>query len=262
MITRRVIKNGDKTILLEAINATTVNLVTNNAMIIEKRSNGRDIIELSIGEPKDFYLCSNNNFNEIIFDIGDGRNISYKITQITAVDSMKYRLKTHSRTTCSFFLPPMLGYDRKWFSWDKYFINAYLVKDFHNDDPKIGLAYRFIPEQAFLSFEKKLMCRKEYLYTYDLDYETELNVFTTGSIRNNTNLQRIVDGQYSMISPVLKEGILRFHNQTKDDVLGGILYKTENRRKQLELNLGSPIDKELELFSLIDLDKELITITK
>jgi len=49
-----------------------------------------------------------------------------------------------------------------------------------------------------------------------------------------------------------KNHILRFHNLTKETLIGRVLFKADERRKQLELDLGVVLPPDVELYDKPD----------
>ena len=57
-----------------------------------------------------------------------------------------------------------------------------------------------------------------------------------------------------------KLDILRFHNQSIDDEIGQVLYKHKDRKRQLEARLGTTLDENTELLSIINIEEETFKI--
>jgi hypothetical protein len=65
-------------------------------------------------------------------------------------------------------------------------------------------------------------------------------------------------GYYSLFKETVKWQILSFHGYKRDGELAQILFKSEERRKQLELDLGEPLSADSELFSIMETKDEVL----
>ena len=66
------------------------------------------------------------------------------------------------------------------------------------------------------------------------------------------DFQKFCEGKYSQMSHSYKLKVLTFHGLTKDTLIGKVLFKSEDRKKQLELDLGSSIPDDVELYDKPD----------
>lgn len=78
----------------------------------------------------------------------------------------------------------------------------------------------------------------------------------------------ILEGKYSKIKDETKLHILKFlgqeykNNDAKTSDMFDVLYKTDNRRLWLENLIGCRLDKDSELASILDTEKENLTLDK
>ena len=59
---------------------------------------------------------------------------------------------------------------------------------------------------------------------------------------------------------IYKLKILDFHDMDIDQVLGQILFRSDERRQELEKKLNAEIDKTSELLSALDKEKETLNL--
>jgi len=265
MITKQLIKLPfKKHIVLEVVDARTIILHTtsNTISTYPTISNSKTI--LSIGEY--FHIDLQRSLNTLCFLIenehGEKRAIVYNIRKILAVNENTFSLFTHERTISSYFITPMLlnkEFTKSNISWDRYFINTYLVQLPNTQERVIGLLYRFFPVSSYLRLETLLTNHPNFISLYELDYSTTLFLFKYPPKYIN-DLQTLYNSTYSIFSNSLKEKILKFFNATPEHELNKILYKEESRRKQLELHLGEPIPTYVELFDRFEPDAEVLNI--
>jgi hypothetical protein len=270
MITKQVIDTpSGKNITLEILDARTIVLTTTVSAVAQYPASSGKPTELHIGD--DIYVDVNSPFKQFLFQLWeDGPRIAYNIKTIVKVDTGKYLLHTHDRTVSSYFLTPMLGFDKHWFEWDRYFINAYFVKLLQTGKTSpykytngtqyvIGILVRFLPINDFIQFEHKLKKHPLFLFHYDMDYQTSLLIFKPDP-RYNEDMQRVSESRYSKLSEKLKSEILRFHNFPKEGEMDQILNRSEIRQRKLELELRGTIPDDVDLLDRVDFSKELITI--
>ena len=265
MIAKRTVKLKDERLLiLEAINARHIKLYTNstNIQTFNNMDSEKEFIT-AITISDEFILDLNDpDLSNIKFKITDTFTSIYSITKITAVEKSTYLLETVERSNSSFFVPPLVVPSRDWIEWSRLFSNAYFVY-FKNPINKycIGLMFRFIPTSAFHILEDKLTNLESFYKHYPWDYNHELFTFVISKDQSN-DLELLLESKYSKISEQYKQKILEFHGYSKTGDLAKVLYKHPDRRRQLELDLDvDNINNSIELFQVIDLDKELLKIT-
>ena len=270
MITRQIIKLATgKHIILEVTDARTIILTTNLPAVA---CNGLSkITELIIGD--EIYINLDSPFKKFMFSISEeSPKLVYDIQSIRQLDTGKFMLSTHNRTVSSYFLSPMLEFDKDWFKWDYFFINTYFVRlrqpikagsyrVTNGDKYAIGMLYRFIPSDNYRIFELELMKHPQFLFHYDMDYQTCLFVFRPKE-QHLKDMDIIGEGRYSKLSEKFKQQILQFHKFPSDGEMAQILSRSKIRQQKLELKLGVPIPDDIDLLDKIDFGKELITINE
>ena len=74
------------------------------------------------------------------------------------------------------------------------------------------------------------------------------------------NGQYFKEGKYSKLDDEFKLKILDFHGMAVDSALSKILFKSDERRKQLEKKLDAEIPDNSELLSIINLEDEILDL--
>jgi hypothetical protein len=271
MITKQVINlHIGKQILLEVLDARSIMLTTDSLLITQYPINSLKPLRINVAS--EIYVDTSNAFHKFIFPITKDRNMSYEIRIIKRIDVGKYLLLTHERTVCSYFLPAMLSdsttkanaYDRDWFGWTNYFMNAYFVMLPEEERPNgskycIGLLYRFIPVEGFIEFEHRIKSHPMYLMNYEMDVDTTLMLFRVPKeYYKDENI--LFASKYSELSDKLKSKVLTFGKFAKDGDMAKILCKDPRLKRQLELDLRAEIGDNVELLERIDAVKETIII--
>ena len=194
----------------------------------------------------------------------------YKIKRIKkessqGVAGQGYYLYTHDKLSkTSNFIFPYLGKNREYFKWNENFVNSFIGTEEDGDyGTSIYLLYRYDGSNSFSIFEKEITEHKWYKETIDTD---KFHVLFRFDVPESalSDIDMLIRGKYSRISEEAKRQILSFHNTTKDKPLGDILYRGENRRKQLELELSEPrngsiikIDESADLLDPFDIEEEI-----
>lgn len=167
------------------------------------------------------------------------------------------------------YILPMLGLkSSQFFNRDSLpqsqYINCFIGDSNKNINNKILLLYKFHSSRLYLNFEVVLQKHDLYDYSYETDNSHTMFVFNIPDKYLN-DYNKILKGKYSTISDIYKEHIISFHSLSKSSETFGILYKTNNRREQLELDIneGLPrfnwtkIPDNVELESLFDNNIEI-----
>lgn len=179
------------------------------------------------------------------------KKITYKVSNIRRVDSTyNYVLQTHHNTFTSQFLLPALGFNRDYFSFNQYLVNAYYV-----DSETMLLLYRFYPSDPYKELEFKLGNSPQNVKIQDVDGNFVLMEFKVPK-QYKHDCEAFLEGKYSEFSETLKKQILKFHNYSTEGTTAKILYKDSALRNQLELHLGAIINEDLDLFDKPDLYAE------
>tara|TARA_R110002074_G_scaffold159384_2_gene316706 strand:+ start:802 stop:1542 length:741 start_codon:yes stop_codon:yes gene_type:complete len=181
---------------------------------------------------------------------------NYKINIITKKmvnSAITYELSSDKLTKSSLFILPMLNGNRRLYMFDSLFINCFIgTKEYKNH---IVLLYRFSGESTFLKFEEALSQFAGFVKTYDPSPEYVVFVFKIPSTQEK-NYNYIINGKYSKIDILYKNKILEFHNFTPEGDLAQILFRSKNRKKRLEEQLGIELPNSAELHSVMDLEAE------
>lgn len=187
----------------------------------------------------------------------------YKIQEITressqASDGAGYYLHVHKKLSkTSNFLLPLLGSNRNAYRWTQNFANSYIGLENDGDyGDSLYLLYRYDGTKLFAEFEADIKEHPWYEQTIDTDpYHVLFKFNFPEEVKEEVNL--IINGKYSKISEQLKTRILDFHLSGKDRPLGQILYKSPQRKKALEEELGGKIPEDLDLLDAFKSEDEV-----
>jgi len=181
---------------------------------------------------------------------------NYKINVITKKmvnTATTYELSSAKLTKSSLFIFPMLNGNRNLYMFDRLFINCFIgTKEYKNH---IVLLYRFSGESLFLKFEEALSQFAGFVKTYDPSPEYVVFVFKVPTTQRQ-NYNYIINGDYSKVDVLYKNKILEFHNFTTEGDLAQILFRSKNRKKRLEEQLGVELPDNAELHSIMDIEAE------
>jgi hypothetical protein len=182
---------------------------------------------------------------------------AYYITHIERIDDDVFSLYTFTRNKTSLFLLPLLGENRAYFSWNKYFVNAYLGRCGEIELGNLYLLYRFFNVEDYLKLEEKLKRHKLFVKRYDTDKNHTLFHFKLPEDKLK-EIEAFKAGKYSLFAEPCKFNILSFHGYQKDSELSQVLFKSEKLRKQLELYFGEDLHPDTELYSIMSLEDEVL----
>ena len=236
-------------LIFKPVNALTFR-ITGGTKIIIPHTIDRKIISLEVPEG-------------ILFECGETvaiDNLRYKIKYITRKIKkgvLYYELSMAKRTKASTFIMPMLGGGRRLFFWTRLFLNCFIKTK--EEDYCIALLYRWSDDPLFLKFERALSTFRDFKKVYDPSDDTILFVFDIPKAFKK-DFKYFIKGKYSKLSYEYKLDILRFHNQSIDDEIGQVLYKHKDRKRQLEARLGTTLDENTELLSIINIEEETFKI--
>ena len=199
-----------------------------------------------------------DSVNKIYTLIIEGVKYFYNIKVITELEKNKrYLLTTDRWTKSSIFMLPLLGQLAHNLN-NPWFYNAYIYKkngECTLDDGCLILSYRYFNVPNFLSFERFLLKLPNIVHIF------ETTGFTHVVIRLPDNLEKDFEafktGQYTKFSKSTKKDILAFYKNST--AMYDILYATEQRRKQLELDLQHYVNTT-ELFDILDKNEETLFI--
>ena len=205
-------------------------------------------------------------------ELPDGRFISkgdvlkvkerpYKINIITRevydLKTISYILKTAERNKSSMFVLPMLGGSRHLFMYNSQLLNAFIGFNDHVDC--IVLLYRWSGDPLFAKFENALKQFQSFIISYDPDPYHVIFVFKIPT-DHEEDYKKFLIGKYSELSDIFKLKIIDFHNAELDGTLGQILFKSNNRRLELEEKLGCKLPEDSELLSIINEEDEILNL--
>jgi hypothetical protein len=150
------------------------------------------------------------------------------------------------------YLLPMLGKNFKFFSVNKRLMNVYLSEDKNF----LFLKYRFINSSEFIKFDSDL--QKHPLYRGDSHPDKTFIAYRFRiPVKYSKDINLILEGKYSKVSDDLKKSVLKFYDTDKSSHLGGVLYKTKERRSFLENLVGCNVPDSLDLDDKPNLQLEL-----
>lgn len=167
-----------------------------------------------------------------------------------------YNMCNSLLTSSSTFVLPFLGVNRKWFLWDRLFINCFIGTTPEDTGKVIALLYRFSGEPVFLKFEAAMCAFRNFIKRYDPDPYHVMFVFDvpTSAV---ASYEHYVNGRYSEIDGIWKLKIMDFHGFDSNGHTGKILFQDEDLRKDLEKTLDVELSPEAELHSAPDLKYEV-----
>lgn len=213
-------------------------IIYNDIYIFRLKINDRyisigDTLSLKIGDsPTKFYVSRIEHFLEN----------SFLIFSSTPTKTFNFLIPTISD-----------NYSKDYFLLDSFLENAYL----YNKEPsEILLTYRYSDNEIYQNFINQVESHPNYLKTIQVNESLEGIVFSIDSKFLN-DAKHFVNGKYSKFSNTLKSKIISFYQLPKKGKMYDILMKTEKRRRELEQLLDVQIDKELELFSIPEIEEEL-----
>ena len=266
--------NADgRTIMLEAIDARSVRITTNHPEVLEYKEPNGQLVGLAIADK--FLINTRVPDQSIIsFDMGEQHGqrwtAKYQVTKLKRSSENVYIAQTMRLNNCSFFTLPMLGFDREHFGWDWSLANVYIGKlpppdldgEFKRDyDYCILVLTRFYYIDKYSALESRLKKHPNYSFQKSTDFQHILYAFGV-PIEYRDDFTKVMHSKYSELSPKLKSEIMRFHKFSATGSMSKILVKDNKYRKQLELDLQAPIAPHMELFDLVDLEAELLTLTQ
>ena len=240
--------NSDNKVLIEVLNARTVRVVVDATPItIERLPKGR-IKAVYVGAKSYIDL---DESNKIFVNVGDKMQV-YTINEIMQVVDNVFIVNTEPRTKASYFITPMLGNSKEDFRWDQYFINTRLSKD----NQFAVIKYRFFNSDNYREFEYTLTRHELFTKMSDENHQHVLFEFRIPEVYLK-EVPKFLSGQYSKLSEPYKKKVLQFLHYNRNGELGQILYKTDRRRRQLELKLGVNLSEDLELYDKPNLKMEI-----
>ena len=236
---------GKKNISFQPISSTTVRIMGNTEDIVPKLFK-EELISLGLPNKKVISVGE-------IFKI---KSVPYKVNIIKEIlidNELCYDLIVAQKTKTSLFILPMLGGNRTLLFYDTLFINAFIEKEGKEDH--IVLLYRKSRKKVFKDFTNLLEQCKGYVSTYS---PTSSHIVFTFKVprKYKADFRRFKQGKYSEFKDTYKLQILDFHRLDIDGTMGQILFKSTERRIQLEKRLDAILPQDSELYSIMNEDEE------
>jgi len=246
-------------ISFQPLNASTVRIIGGPDEIIPHFKDGK-IISLELPTKSEI----TEKLNTRAIAVGETfkiKSVPYKINSIkesiSEEEELCYDLIMADRTKTSLFILPMLGGNRRLLFYDSLLINAYLETKGKED--YIVLLYRKSRKKVFTEF---------------LDLVQELRSFEsieapnphcyvikfTFPLKHQQNLKMFKTGKYSKFKDEYKLDILDFHRYDIDGRMGQILFKSSERRRELEEKLDAILPKDSELYSIMNKENEQLNL--
>tara|TARA_R110000850_G_scaffold143928_1_gene266104 strand:- start:31654 stop:32397 length:744 start_codon:yes stop_codon:yes gene_type:complete len=201
--------------------------------------------------------------NDSFIAVGDKLKIKGEPYKINIIEKIKdggalvYHLKTAERTKSSIFVLPMLSGDKHLFLYDSNLINAFIKHD--NSEDCIVLLYRWSSDPLFAKFDLALRKFPTFIKAFDADTQHTVYIFEIPE-HHDLNFKYFKEGKYSKLDDDFKLKILEFHGMGVDSSLSKILFKSEERKKELEKKLDAEIPENSELLSIIDVKNETLNL--
>jgi hypothetical protein len=239
-----------KELVYTPLNAITFRITGGTKSLIPHELNG----VIHALEGPDGIILSVDNTTEI-------KKIKYKVNFIERTivgKTIYYDVHMAKRTKSSIFIMPMLGGNKKLFFWDRLFVNAFIETPEEKDC--IALLYRWSSDPLFIKFEKALSKFRSFRKKYDPNPYYVLFVFDIPK-RYKRNYKLFKEGKYSKFSKTYKIEILDFHDLEIDNEVGQILFQSPKRKKIMEDKLGTILEDDSELLSIIN-EEETFDLTK
>lgn len=225
-------------------------IISGGTLSIVPQYEGGNIVSLAM--PDNYFIA-----------VGDTikiKNEPYKVNIINKIEKnnvITYHLKTAERTKTSIFILPMLSGNRNLFLYDTHLINAFIgVEDIQDH---LVLLYRWSEDPLFAKFDLALKKFPTFVKAYDPDPNHTVYVFKIPK-KHIKNFVLFKEGKYSELDDNYKLKILDFHYMTADSALAKILFKSYERKAQLEKKLDAELPEDSELLSIIDLETEILNL--
>ena len=220
--------------------------------IVPHYVNGKDGEIAALEMPGDYFVT-----------LGDAFEVKKKPYKVNIIEKsiekgvLTFNAKIAERTKCSLFLLPMLGGERHLFMYNNQLLNAFLGHEENID--KIVLLYRWSSDPLFSKFEQALKKFEAFDSSFDPDPYHVVFIFKIPD-KHKQNYEQLKMSKYSRMDDLYKLKILDFHDMEIDQTLGQILFRASERRLDLENKLDAKIDKQSELLSVLNMDKETLNL--
>jgi len=223
----------------------------------------------------DFKIIDNSTIiiDDLRINIGDSIEVTLN-TKTNAKTGIKTELKTNYKCNYIFnieiignddfvisesvlnkttiYATPCLGFDKQYFHIEDRLINTYIS----HDCKYLYLKYRYFNSDNFKKFDEKLL--KHPLLVKDLSEERYFITYKFKiPIKYQKDIDLILKGKFSKMSEGLKKQILKFYDTTEESTIGGVIYKTAKRKKELEDFIDITIPDDIDLDDMPNLQLEL-----
>ena len=201
--------------------------------------------------------------NDSFISVGDKLKIKgdpYKINIIEKIregNALVYHLKIAERTKSSIFVLPMLSGNRHLFLYESNLINAFI--NYSEIEDSIILLYKWSSDPLFAKFDLALRKFRTFIRAFDADPQHTVYMFSVPE-HHNLNFKYFKEGKYSKLDDDFKLKILEFHGMGVESSLSKILFKSEERKKELETKLNAEIPANSELLSIIEIKNETLNL--
>jgi hypothetical protein len=239
--------------------------------------NGRSVKISLKSYPEVYYSIENHNkiqmlvYNGYKLRIGDSFdftlnkiNHSYYIKNIDRLNDTEYLLQSELVNKCSIYILPVLSTNisrkvpttinnniysvsisallKSYYLFDQFLLNAYIC----NDRKHLILKYRFVNEESYLEFDRDIHLHPLFVEKTDICDDIIIFKFRIPEEHHN-DIDDFYNGNYSKFSDNLKRKIRSFHGFDTNQEIIKVLYKKEDLRKRIEINLDMTIgDSELD----------------
>ena len=228
-----------KQINFTVIDARTVDITGNTASIKEHKFDN-NIVSIEFLD-KIITLQETISFSGITYKI----NI---IKKIQILDYPKYQLLTAEPNRSNLMILPMLGGTQELFAYSL-LVNCFV--NYKGYKGKIILVYKNITDKLKLAFQTF----RNFIKKIEFTQKHTMFIFSVPK-KHEDNYEKCVEGKYSEFNPEYKEQILTFHSSDISSSLGHILFKSKDRRLELEKELNIELNTDAELFSILNIELE------
>ena len=200
-----------------------------------------------------------NNF----ITVGDTLKIKgdpYKVNIITKVEENKiltYYVKVAERTKSSIFVLPMLSGDKNLFLYDSHLVNAFI--GYSDSIDTLVLLYKWSEDTLFAKFNIALTKFPTFIKSFNPDSYHVVYIFDIPE-KHKRNFKLFKAGKYSKLTDAYKLQVLQFHKLGADSALSKILFKSFDRKLELEEKFDCELPENSELLSIIDMKNEILNL--
>jgi len=234
-----------KGVSYQIVSGRTLRIQSSAAYIDTRMDNAGKVSQVSFEER----FCIKQG--EVLKIVDEDFPMQFKVREIQPVSNVNnmFLLNSHKRTLSSHFLVPMLGKNREYFSFESYFVNAYLHKTSSRKEKLkfLYLLYMFSSSTEFSELETRLNKHPMYISCTSPDRTHLLYTFRIPEEYHN-DVPLFLLGKYSKFSEPAKKAIIKFHGFGKSGIMYKILSKDEGLKKSMEKKLASTIPSHVELF--------------